>query len=355
MKPLAFIMAALLAAGALAQDVKWADSEYNLGKDLYKQGKYYEAEPHLNNAIRVYKEKGDKKYELYASEQLAQVLNKTGRYDQAITLNFQLLAMASSLNDLSGVGLANNRLGVNYYNKGDYSTAAIYYQAALAQSRQSNKTEDIKIDLKNLVDVYNKLGKYDEANKYQSEIDQLNNSGGYKGYGTQTGYDNNPNQMSVQDADNLKKAGEDKMTAGNYNEALQDLQTALQVYQVHNDESFQKLTQEKISRCHYYLGRYQEAMTSAYQALSLAQKTNDSYGQGVDYNTIGMSQYYMGQQQEAMNNFMTAYSFNSMEGSSKTELKTTAYFLSMIYKNMGNYNAATQYEQQYNSLQSQGY
>jgi tetratricopeptide (TPR) repeat protein len=340
---------------AMGQDGSWAESEYKRAKELYGQEDYTAAEQALNNCLPVFQSLGKKKYELYCFEYLAKIYNKTQRYDQAVAMNFQCLSLASSLNDLEGVGLANNRLGVNYYNKEDYQSAAIYYEAALAQSRQSGKTDDIKIDLQNLADTYEKLGRYDDASKYRAEKLALEGTTtGDGGEGSVTSYSAGEG-LSVTQADELRKSGEEKMKSGDYSSAVEDFQSALGVYRAKNDEQYMKWTLEMLGRSHYYLRQYDLSQTHASEALVLAQKTNDNYGQGFDYNTIGMSQYYRGQLNDALTSFITAYSFNNLDGSSKSELKSTVYFIAQIYKNMGDYSAAAPYEQQYNVLQLQGY
>lgn len=346
----------LVGISLCAQDINWADAEYNRGKELYAKEDYDSAELAFKNALQVYREKSDQKWELYTLEYLAKLYNKAGRYDDAIATNLQCLDLATSTNDMNGIGLANNRLGIVYVNKADkereakqiessmgfYEKAAAHYLAALAQSRLAGKKDDLKIDLQNLIDTYQRMGRFEEASKYEAEKNQLDGLTGLAA-------------MTIADADQLKKSGELKMKEGKYAGAIEDLQQALMFYRSKNDEQYLKLTTENLSRCYYYTGQYDQAVKLANEALHFAQKSNDHYGQGVDYNTIGMCLFYMGKPSEALTSFSTAYSFNSMDGSSKGELKTTAYFLAKIHTSLGDLSAAAPYEQLYNQLTAQGY
>lgn len=324
------------------QDINWADGEYKRGKELFQKEAFSESEQAFKNALQVYRAKSDKKWELNSLQFLAKLLGKSKRYDEAISANLECLSLATTLNDTNGIGYANNRLGTIYFSREDYATAATYFQAALIQSRLTGTHDDIKIDLQNLIDTYKELQNVDEASKYQAEKNQLDGGTG-------------PDALTITEADQLKKSGEEKMKRGDYADAIEDLLSALAFYRVKGDEQYLKLTAENAARCQYFLGQYEQAIGLANEALLLAQKTNDHYGQGVDQNTIGMCLYYKGRQSDALDCFTAAYRLNVMDGSSKIELKTSSYFLSVIYKKMGDYAAAAPYEQTYHQLTAQGY
>lgn len=338
-----WLLAALILAPHVAgQDINWADGEYKRGKELFQKEAFSDAELAFNNALQIYRAKSDKKWELNSLQFLAKLFGKSKRYDEAISANLQCLALATTLNDTNAIGYANNRLGTIYFSREDYLTAASYFHAALLQSRLTGTKDDIKIDLQNLIDTYQELQDIEEASKYQAEKNQLDGATGLAA-------------LTITEADQLKKAGEESMKRGDYADAIRDLLSALAFYRMKGDEQYLKLTAENAARCQYFLGQYEQAMGLANEALLLAQKTNDHYGQGVNQNTVGMCLYYKERQSEALDCFTTAYRLNSMDGSSKIELKTSSYFLSVIYKKMGDYGAAAPYEQTYHQLTAQGY
>jgi tetratricopeptide (TPR) repeat protein len=331
-------------SGGYGGGSSWAEDEYKRGKEFFNQKNYYQAETSLRNAVQGFQQSGEKKKELYASEYLAKSLYQQKRYDEAITLNFTLLALAHSMGDMEGIGLANNRLGVNYYAKNDYSSALIYFQGALAQTRQEGKTEEIKTALQNVIDALKKLGRYSEAQSFQSELSSLDGYGTTTGYGTSggTGYAD----QTYADAEYQK--GKDFYNQQNYSMAESAFRNAISAYQQLGKRQNELYASEYLAKSLYKTGRYDEAISLNFQLMGMASQLNDMAGVGLANNRLGLNYYAKGDYSNAVGYFQAALAQSKQTGTVddiKTDLKNVIDSL----KKMGRHSEAFMYEQELNS------
>ncbi len=188
MKTLKLFLAVLFFSGKLfSQDVNQGNIEYNKGKDLYDKKDYYGAEPYFKKAIQIYKNVGERKYQLYTMAYLSETYYYSTRYDDAINLDFECLSLATELGENSSIVTANNRLGRNYFSKGQYNQALTYFLSQYNQNKGTSDIEGRKIDLQCLIDTYKNLKNTSSANKYQAELDALTGNSSGQSYGSSGG------------------------------------------------------------------------------------------------------------------------------------------------------------------------
>ncbi|NET67072.1 MAG: tetratricopeptide repeat protein [Moorea sp. SIO1G6] len=137
--------------------------------ELYKQGKYSEAIPLAQDALRIRKQLlGEEHPDIATSlNDLGLLYDAMGRYEQAEPLLNQALEMRRRLlgKEHPSVALSLNNLAELYYSMARYSEAEPLYTQALEMRKRllGDEHPDVAISLNNLAGLYYSMGRYEQA------------------------------------------------------------------------------------------------------------------------------------------------------------------------------------------------
>ena len=150
----------ILMAEQIAEDINSV-----LGIEFYK------------NQVLTYKSwTKDEKLKKAKSDEIlyeAEMLYRTGDYEQAMEKFQQSLKLAREINDKSGIATLLNNIGEIYYARGEYDKALRYYEEALAIGRELRDKSGIATRLNNIGGIYYARGEYDKALKNIQESLQV--------------------------------------------------------------------------------------------------------------------------------------------------------------------------------------
>jgi len=116
----------------LAQSVNPQKVEANRlleqGNQQYRHSQFKEAIESWEQALKLYRELGDRQRESDALGNLGKDYNSLGQYAKAIEYHQQALTIALTIGDRKGESLALGNLGNAYTSLGQYAKAIEYYQ-----------------------------------------------------------------------------------------------------------------------------------------------------------------------------------------------------------------------------------
>ena len=119
--------------GAMAGYAGQANTLNNLGVADLRQGRYRQAASHLQEALTLSRETGDRTSEAEALNGLGEVLLATGQPGQARTQHAAALDLAAQIGDKDGQARAHNGLGHAHHDIGDPGQARHHWQEALTR------------------------------------------------------------------------------------------------------------------------------------------------------------------------------------------------------------------------------
>lgn len=188
-----------------------------------EQGYIYEQNNKLDLAIEQYtagadlaEKKNNSSYKLSLYNDLAIANRKAGQYQQTRIYHNKCLDLAKSMNNLTMIEYSYHGLGYLYETIGDFEQAVVFYFKSLAIAEEHGAKGDVIISLQNISNTYLKIG--DSKNSLAS-IDRAY-------------------QMSLELRDSLRLAnvlvdyGAILNNAGQYNQALEKLQSAYLEYEI---------------------------------------------------------------------------------------------------------------------------
>jgi len=139
------------------------------GHYLYERGQYKEAEPLLDQVLRLYERMGETQLlnVAYTLNLLAELYRHQGKYTQALPLYKRALAIREQLLDPmhSDVATSLNNLARPYHHQAEYQEAEQLYLRALKIRQQLFEAEhaDLAHSLNDLARLYKDQGKYEQA------------------------------------------------------------------------------------------------------------------------------------------------------------------------------------------------
>lgn len=143
-----------------------ADSMKELGHMLLEKGRYDEAQPLLDSAVKEYRKLKDIKGQCDVEGYRGLIHYYKGELDDAVEHFNTSLELAHKINYKSAVALSYRYLGGVSYYRSEYSEARIFYQKQLEMSKEINSVIDIAVAENNLGLVNSHLNDFDNAIKY---------------------------------------------------------------------------------------------------------------------------------------------------------------------------------------------
>jgi DNA-binding SARP family transcriptional activator/tetratricopeptide (TPR) repeat protein len=154
---------ALAAATRLDDPLALAHAHYQLGHALADVDDHAAADPHVRQALDLFRELGDRPNEASVLNGLAGMLEKQERYDEALAVALDALRMLKAVGHWWAQATLENGVGWLYAHLGQYDKALTHCQRALALHRDSGHRGGTADTLDSLGYVYLHLGEFGQA------------------------------------------------------------------------------------------------------------------------------------------------------------------------------------------------
>jgi tetratricopeptide (TPR) repeat protein len=127
-----------------------------IGKAYYSLRDYNSASRFTEEALKYFREIGDKRSEIGNSLQLANILSCQGDHERSLDLTYKSLAMSRKMGERILEGNALNNLGYLAQRHGDIKKAREYYEMSLEIGREYGNEEAKRLILKRLASLSSK-------------------------------------------------------------------------------------------------------------------------------------------------------------------------------------------------------
>jgi tetratricopeptide (TPR) repeat protein len=154
---------ALTTATRLGDPLALAHAHYLLGHALAEMGDYEAADPHVRQALDLFRGLGDRANEAYVLNGLAGMLEKQQRFTEALAVALDALRMLKAVGHWWTQATLENGVGWLYAHLGQYDQALIHCQRALGLHRESGHRGGAADTLDSIGFVYLKLGDTTQA------------------------------------------------------------------------------------------------------------------------------------------------------------------------------------------------
>jgi DNA-binding SARP family transcriptional activator/tetratricopeptide (TPR) repeat protein len=175
---------ALAAARRLGDPLARAHAHYLLGHAQAQLDDYDAAEPHVHQALNMFRDLGDRDGEAVVLNGLALMLEKQGRYEEALAYAVDALRMLKAVGHWWTQATLENGVGWLYAHLGQYTDALTYCQRALSLHRESGHRGGAADTLDSLGYIYLHLGDLTQAKAhYEQAIEAYRELGAVFGEG----------------------------------------------------------------------------------------------------------------------------------------------------------------------------
>jgi len=159
----AFLARATLAYRQLEWELLPGQIPSTLANIAMNDGKYDEAEGHLNDALQSFRNLGDRRNEAMMLNNYGFLRRKQGRFDEAERLHLESLAIRRDIGDRVGQGRILGMLSIIYANAERHAEARDAAGEALAIAREANDRLFVATGLAQLAAAERSLGNRDAA------------------------------------------------------------------------------------------------------------------------------------------------------------------------------------------------
>ncbi len=358
---------------AIAREIKDRDSEAkalgNLGRIYLEQGDSAKAIEYFQQLLPIAREINDSQMaeQVQTFLQQAQSQNnpqkvqaerlieqgdqqrQAGQFEAALQSYQQTLTIYQQIKDRQGEGLALANLGNTYNNRSDFTKAIEYLQQALKIVREINDRENEAKILSNLGVAYLNLKNYAKAMDYLQQglavAQQLKDSQLEQQVQKWLQLAQGQSNPQKAEADRLIEQGNQQLRTGQFEAALQSLQTALNIYQQIKDRGGEGKALAKLGLVYANFGDSDKAVGFAEQSLAIAREIRNQEGVGEALNNLGTVYLTMGDYAKAI--WYTQQSLESTRAINDRQGEGAALGnLGIIYMRLGDYAKAIDYHQQ---------
>lgn len=255
---------------------------YNDLGDVYRMlGRMEQAREHLERALHICKDSGDRKGEGWALNRLGRVYSIMGQRERAREYFEQALAICREIGDrVYEVTTLNNLAGV-YRSLVQRKRAQEYCEQALSIAREIGDRGAEAITLNNLGEIYSALGQ--NAQEYYEQSLRL-----YKEVGDRGG------ESWV-----LNNLGKFYADMGQQDQALGCLEQSLSIRKEVGDRLGEGRTLKNLGKFYADVGQQKRALAYLEQALCIC-KEEDRWGEGKTLNLLGRVYADFGQSEQAL-------------------------------------------------------
>lgn len=296
------------------------------------KSKYKEAIVLFTKAAELYQQTKEQ-------DQYANVLDHLGKnnyhlyqFDEAISYYKQAEKIFRSNNNINGITVVTNDLGVAYSDKGDREKAIEYYLESLRIDEQIN-SKHIGITLSNLGKLFFDTHNYPEAINYFNKSIQANKAEG--DFINEGKAELNMANVYITQIDYVK--GVELLTAARISFEKAGFKRGVQS------------CANNIGALNIRQGKYPEAITSLQQALELAKEAKSNSGVALIEQNIGYAYTLMKKYPDAIDWFNKAEQ-TAKQGTDPYTFGEIYNHRSMLDSAMGNYETALLYRSKYQAI-----
>jgi two-component sensor histidine kinase/Tfp pilus assembly protein PilF len=239
-------------------------------------------------------------------------------------------SLADHIRYKKGSALCLGKMGMVYYNQGEYENALIHYLKALKISEEIRNKKYISDNLCNIGTVYRIQGKYDKALEYQFRALKMDEGSGDK--------------FAI--ASDQTNIGNIYFDAEDYQKAMIYYPKALKVFEELSDQQSVATVLNNIGAIYFNKKNYDMAIDNFNRAIKIYEAEGDKLGIAMDLNNI--AEVYASQK-----NYKTALEYykNSLEIATEVGAKDIQKYnyngLADVSASMNNHKAAYEYHKKY--------
>lgn len=231
----------------------------NMGLGYGFIGDYKRAFKYFNNALRFYKETGDRMSEAYCLNNIGGIYSYQGEYARAIIYYKKSLAIKKTINDQFGQAYCLNNLGGVYDYLGNYPQALEHYLLSLKMRKKIGERQGQANCLNNIGLVYIYLGDYNKALEYFNEALTIQ-----KEVGDKRG-----------ESFSLNNLGIVYKSRGDYAKALDYFNEALKIREKIGDKRAQAYTLNEIGSLYITIKKFDKARESLLKVEKIARELGE--------------------------------------------------------------------------------
>ncbi|MEO1209796.1 MAG: CHAT domain-containing tetratricopeptide repeat protein [Cyanobacteria bacterium J06638_20] len=341
----------------------------NRGQQLVAVGRYEEALVLYEQALAIVRDIGERQGEGAILTNIGLVYVNLGQSEQALDYYYQSLDISQDIDDRLGQGRTLNNIGAAYQNLSQYEQALTYYQQGLAISREIGDRRTESSTLNNMGLISSNLGNYEQALAYYQQslprFEEIGDRGGQVSSLTGIGavhrhlgqyepalrYFQQSLAISQEIGDRLREGtalnnlGGVYTNLGQYASALRYFQRSLAIRQAIGNRAGEARTLNNIGSIHVELEDYEQALQYYQQSLPIRQAIGDRAGEAATLNNIGEVYRNVQQFDQALQHYQQSLPIRQAIGDRAGEA-TTLNNIGLMYLNQGQYAQALQYYQQ---------
>jgi two-component sensor histidine kinase/Tfp pilus assembly protein PilF len=180
-------------------------------------------------------------------------------------------SLANQLKYKKGTALCLGKMGMVYYNQGEYENALVHYLRALKLSEEIGNANGVSDNLCNIGTVYRTQKKYDKALEYQFKALKMDEASG--------------NKYAI--ASDHTNIGNIYFDAENYQKAMIYYPKALKVFEELSDKQNTATVLNNIGGIYFSRKNYTMAIENFNRAIKIYEAEGDKLGIAIDFNNIG--------------------------------------------------------------------
>ena len=238
---------------------------------LSRQEQNPEALRHLERALRLSREIGNREREAISLNNISQIYDTWGRYDGALQHLQQSLEINREIGDRAGEALTLNNIGSIYYAWGRYDEALQHLQQSLEISREIGNRHGEARSLNNISQIYQEWDRYDEALQHIQQSLTIQREIGNR----------------VGEAAALNNLSRIYYTWERFDEALLLLQQSLQIEREIGNRAGEALALSNNAQIYSARGRYDEVLHLLQQSLRIQREIGDRAGEAFTLWNLG--------------------------------------------------------------------
>jgi tetratricopeptide (TPR) repeat protein len=287
---------------------------YNHLGEIYRAlGQMEPAQQHLERALRLCRERGDRKGEGWALNGLGRIYSILGQRERAREYFEQALSICREIGD-RGMEVRNlNNLAGVYRAQMQRSKAQEYCEQALSICREIGDRGKEATTLNNLGEVFSALGHKEQAREYYEEALSLHREVGNR----------------AEESWTLNNLGKLYGDMEQLEQARVCLEQALSIRKEVGDRLGEGRTLKNLGKVYADLGQKELALAYLEQSLSISREL-DRWGEGKTLDSLGRVYADLGQKERAQNYFEQALRIRREVGDRGGEAKTL-YDLGKFY------------------------
>ena len=312
------------------EDTARVNSLNYLSKLLLKEDKIEDAQKKAQEALNLSEQIDYAEGKGFANRRMAEVLEKTGGFSDAISYYTASLQFFKSINKKSEIAQSYSNLGITYGNQTKNSESLENHFNALKLFEELNDEVGICNTLNNIGVIYSAQGEFEKAlEKQNNALEMRENMGDSSGL-----------------AASYNNIGIIYARQGEFKEAIENFNKSLKIRKEINDINGIAGSHSNIGLVYSMQGNYKKALDNSFAALEIIERANDKLLEVNAYVNIGELYLKINQLDKAEQYLSKALIIAEKTGSHNA-IGMTYDFLSQLNIARSNYKKALEYYKTY--------